>query len=330
MKFFLTGATGFIGGRLLRQLLAAGHEVTALVRDPGLARGPALPRVTMAAGDITDAASVRRAMVGADGVFHLAAWYKVGARDRSMAERINVGGTRHVLEAMRDLGVPRGVYTSTLAVFSDTGGRVVDETYRHRGGWLSEYERTKAAAHYDVALPMIERGLPLVIAQPGVNYGPGDTSSVRTVLIQYLTRRLPMVPRGTAYCWAHVDDTARGHVLCLERGRPGETYIIGGPVHTLIEALETAERLTGIPAPRLRPGPGVVRALAAVMGMVERVVPLPETMTGEGLISIAGVTYTASNEKARRELGYAPRPLDVGLRETLDHEIGRLGLAPRG
>jgi len=329
MKLFLTGATGFIGGRLLRQLVESGHEVTCLVREPARAQGLSGPRVTIAAGDITDAGSVRRGMAGAEGVFHLAAWYKVGARDRSMAERINVDGTRNVLEAMRDLGVRKGVYTSTLAVFSDTRGRVVDETYRHRGGWLSEYERTKAAAHYEVALPMIERGLPLVIAQPGVNYGPGDTSAVREVLVQYLTRRLPMVPRGTAYCWAHVDDTAAGHALCMERGEPGGTYILGGPVHTLIEALETAERITGIPAPRLRPSGGVVRGLAAVMSVVEKVVPLPETMTGEGLLSIAGVTYTASNAKARRALGYDPRPLEVGLRETLEHEMRLLGIAPR-
>src|SRR4029453_838697 len=121
--------------------------------------------------------------------------------------------------------------------------------------------------------------------------------------------------------------TAHAHALCMEKGRPGETYIVAGPVHTLIDALETAERLTGIPAPPPRPPAGVVRALAAVMSLVEKVVPLPETMTGEGLRSIAGVTYTGSHEKASRELGYEPRPLEGGLRETLDHEMRRLGIA---
>ncbi len=93
-----------------------------------------------------------------------------------MVERIHVQGTRNVLELMRELDIPRGVYTSTLAVFSDTKGRLVDETYRHNGPWLSLYDRTKWLAHYRVAEPMIRQGLPLVIVQPGLVYGPGDTS----------------------------------------------------------------------------------------------------------------------------------------------------------
>ena len=115
----------------------------------------------------------------------------------------------------------------------------------------------------------------------------------------------------------------------MEKGRPGETYIIAGPVHTLIEALEMAERLTGIPAPRLRPGPGVMRALAAVMSVVERFAPIPASMTGEGLRAIAGVTYIGSNARARRELGYEPRALEIGLRETLADTMARLGIPPR-
>src|SRR5579884_4023999 len=124
-------------------------------------------------------------MAGADGVFHIAGWYKIGTRDKSEGERINVLGTRNVLEVMRELGIPKGVYTSTLAVFSDTRGRLVDETYQYTGKHLSEYDRTKWVAHYEVAEPMIARGLPLVIVQPGLVYGPGDTSGVRTTFVQY-------------------------------------------------------------------------------------------------------------------------------------------------
>lgn len=329
MKSFVTGATGFIGGRVARQLRAAGHEVTALVRDPARARDLADLGVAVHAGDITERASLRRPMEGADGVFHIAAWYKVGARDRSQAHRINVDGTRHVLESMRELGIPRGVYTSTLAVFSDTRGRLVDESYFHAGPFLSEYDRTKWQAHYEVAVPMMREGLPLVVAQSGLVYGPGDTSMVRTTLVQYLQRKLPLAPRGTAYCWAHVEDVAHAHLLAMEKGRVGESYIIAGPRHTLIEALEIAERLTGIPAPRLHPPAGAMQALSRVMGVVEKLVPLPESYTAEGLRSISGVTYLGSNAKARRELGYAPRPLEEGLRETLDHEMRLLGIEPR-
>ncbi len=199
MKYFITGATGFIGGRVAQQLAGAGHEVVALVRTPAKARHLAAPGITLHQGDITDKESILAAMAGVDGVFHIAAWYKVGARDTGTAERINVGGTRNVLEAMKELGIPKGVYTSTLAVFSDTHGRLVDETYRHNGPWLSEYDRTKWMAHYQVAEPMINEGLPLVIVQPGVVYGPGDTGMTHVGVVQYLRRQLPAAPRGTAF-----------------------------------------------------------------------------------------------------------------------------------
>jgi nucleoside-diphosphate-sugar epimerase len=319
---FVTGATGFIGGRVTRLLRAEGHGVVALVRDPARARDLGALGVDLRSGDITDRASVLAAMRGTDRVFHIAAWYQVGARDRSQAWRINVEGTRHVLESMRELGIPKGVYTSTLAVFSDTHGRLVDETYRYPGDtFASEYDRTKWAAHYEVALPMMRDGLPLVIVLPGLTYGPGDTSMLRRTLIQYLRRKLPLAPRGTAYCWAHVDDVARAHLLAMEKGKPGESYIIAGPPHTLIEALEIAERITGVPAPRLHPPPGVMRALAALMGPLGALIPLPESYTAEGLRSISGITYLGSNAKARQELGFDPRPLEEGLRETLLHEM---------
>ncbi len=321
MKYFVTGATGFIGGRLARQLVAAGHEVHALVRSPAKADGLARAGVALVPGDVTEPAGLADAMRGLDGVFHVAGWYKVGARDRSPGVRVNVQGTRTVLEAMAVAGVPKGVYTSTLAVFSDTRGRMVDETYRHHGPWLSEYDRTKWLAHYEVAEPMVRRGLPLVIVLPGLVYGPGDTSSLRDALLMYLRRRLPVIPAGSAFCWAHVDDVARAHVLAMERGNPGESYIVAGPRHSFAEAFEMAERITGIPAPRLRASPAAMRALGRLMDLVGALVPLPPAYAGESLRASAGVTYLGDNTKARRELGYDPRPLEEGLRETLGHEL---------
>ena len=326
MKYFVTGATGFIGGRLVRRLIADGHQVNALVRSPARAADIAALGVALYEGDIAERETMRAPMTGVDGIFHVAAWYKIGARQRGEAERINVEGTRHVLELMRELAVPRGVYTSTLAVFGDTHGRLVDENYRAGPPWLSEYDRTKWLAHYEVAEPMMRAGLPLVIVQPGVVYGPGDTSSVRTTLIQYLRGRLPAVPRRTAYCWSHVDDAVEGHLLAMERGRPDASYIIAGPPYTLAHAFEIAERITGIKAPRLHPGPSTLRATAALMGLVEKVFPVPDAYTAEGLRVIAGVTYLGDNAKARREFGYNPRPLEVGLRETLEHEMALLGM----
>jgi nucleoside-diphosphate-sugar epimerase len=230
---------------------------------------------------------------------------------------------------MRKLQIPKGVYTSTLGVFSDTKGKVVDESYRHDGPWLTEYERTKWLAHYQVALPMIEAGLPLVIVMPGLVYGPGDTSMVHTTFQQYLQGKLPITPKGTSYCWAHVDDTARGHILAMERGTPGQSYIIAGEPHTLVEALEIAERITGVKPPKWHPSPAAMGTLAGVLGVLEKVVSLPESYRAESLRVVAGVTYLGSNAKAKRELGFNPRPLEEGLRETLEYEMKQLGMTPK-
>lgn len=326
MKYFITGATGFVGGRVARQLVEAGHDLIAIARNPLKAQELALLGVRVYKGDITDKESMREQMQGVDGVFHIAGWYKLGVRDTRDAEAINVQGTRNVLELMLELGIPKGVYTSTLAVFSDTRGKLVDEKYYYGGRHLSVYDRTKAEAHH-LANRMIYAGLPLIIVQPGLIYGPGDTSSLRTTLIQYLQRKLPAIPDGTVFCWAHVDDIAQGHILAMERGKVGETYIIAGEQRSLAEALELAEQITGIPAPRLRVAPGVLRASAALMRVIEKIVPVPEMYSAEYLRESSGTTYIGDNSKARRKLGYNPRPLAEGLAETLRHEMQLLGMS---
>ena len=326
MKYFLTGATGFIGGRVARQLVAAGHEVVAIARDPARATDLADLGIAVHRGDVTQRETMRAPMNGVDGVFHIAGWYKVGVRNTGDGERINVTGTRNTLELMRELGIPKGVYTSTLAVFSDTHGRLVNESYQYNGPHLSEYERTKWIAHYKVADPMIAAGLPLVIVLPGVVYGPGDTSSVRTTFRQYLRHKLPAIPARTDFSWAHVDDIARGHILAMEAGTPGASYIIAGSQHTLVDALNIAEGITGVPAPRFHIPPAAMKGIAMMMSVLERAMPVPPNYSAEYLRVGAGTTYIGDNTKARRELGYAPRPLEEGLRETLHHEMALLGL----
>lgn len=140
-----------------------------------------------------------------------------------------------------------------------------------------------------------------MIVQPGLIYGPGDTSSVRTTLVQYLQGKLPMIPDKTAFCWAYMDDVARGHILAMEKGRLGESYIIAGPKHTFVEAMAIAESITGIPALRRGVSPGMMKAMAALMGVVEKIVPVPEAYSAEGLRILAGVAYIGDNLKAKRE-----------------------------
>ncbi|PKN94529.1 MAG: epimerase [Chloroflexi bacterium HGW-Chloroflexi-6] len=320
MKYFLTGATGFVGGHVARQLIEAGHQVLASVRSPEKASELAALGVQLHKGDVTDKESMRAPMSGVDGVFHIAGWYKVGVRDKSEAYKINVEGTRNVLTLMQELKIPKGVYTSTLAVNSDTGGKLVDEDYRFNGQHLSVYDQTKAEAH-QVAEEFIRQGLPLVIVQPGLIYGPGDTSSVRTTLIQFLKRQLPLMPEQTAFSWAHVDDIAHGHIQAMQKGRLGQNYLLCGPAHTFIEAMQIASDVSGVPLPGLRAKPGMLKAMSALMSVVEKIIPLPEAYTGEGLRIIAGVTYLGDNSKAKRELGFDPRPLREAWVETVQHEM---------
>lgn len=319
MRYFVTGATGFIGGTVARTLRQRGDEVIALVRDPGRARHLFDAGIDLARGDVTDRASLVDPMTGVDGVFHIAGWYKLGVDDPDAAWGTNVDGTRNVLDVMAELGIAKGVYTSTLAVNSDTHGVEVDETYRFAGRHLSLYDATKAEAHR-IAQARIAEGLPLVIVMPGLVYGPDDPSAVGVALRQFLRGRMPMIPKGTAYSWAHVEDVADGHLLAMDGGRAGESYIIAGPTHTMSEAMTLAAHVAGRRAPIGVPA-AAVRSLGSVTGLVNRVIHVPDSYTPEGLRVAAGPTYIGSNAKARRELGYAPRPLAAGWSQTVLHEM---------
>ena len=322
MKYFVTGATGFVGGVLARQLRAAGHEVNASVRSPEKANELQAIGVKLFKGDVTDKESMREAMTGVDGVYHVAGWYKVGTRDKSGGEKVNVQGTRHVLELMQELKIPKGVYTSTLAINSDTHGQLVDETYHFHGDHLSEYDRSKAEAH-EIAEKFIAKGLPLIIVQPGAIYGPGDTSTIRMNIISLLKGQLPMLPDQTKLCWAHVDDIAQGHILAMEKGKTGESYIIAGEPYKVADIFLLAAHIAGKRRPMIVP-PQMMKVLSVLVRPFDAI--LPESYTSEGLRIISGVTYIGDNSKAKRELGYDPRPLREGWEETVHHEMELLGM----
>lgn len=323
MKYFITGATGFVGGVLTRKLREVGHEVRALVRSPQKAGDLKAIGVELFRGDVTDRESMREAMSGVDGIFHVAGWYKVGVRDKSGGEKINIEGTRNVLELMQELKIPKGVYTSTLAINSDTNGRIVDESYRFSGTHLSEYDRTKAVAH-DIAEDFIENGLPLVIVMPGVIYGPGDTSTLRDNLLDFLNGKLPALPDRTGYCPAHVDDIADAHIIAMEKGRAGENYIIGGEAVTVVDLFRIAARVSGRRPPATIPHQ-IMKVTSVLVRPFDAI--LPEIYTSEGLRVVGGATYWGDNSKARRELGYDPRPIEEGWAETVKHEMDQPGIS---
>ena len=322
MKYFVTGATGFVGNVLVKQLRAEGHEVHASVRNPQKANDLVALGVKLFEGDVTDKESMRTAMQGVDGVYHVAGWYKIGTHDKSDGEKVNIQGTRNVLELMQEWKIPKGVYTSTCAVNSDTKGKVVDETYHFTGKHLSEYDRTKAAAH-DIANEFIAQGLPLVIVMPGMIYGPGDTSTLRDNIISFLKQQLPMLPAEAGNCWAHVEDIVQGHILAMEKGKVGESYIITGERHTFAEVFKLASQITDKRMPMIAPA-WIFSLLSVLVRPFDKL--LPPTYTSEGLRVIAGVTYMGDCSKAKRELGYNPRPFNDGWGKTLRHEMDLLGI----
>ncbi|MBA3270956.1 MAG: NAD-dependent epimerase/dehydratase family protein [Acidobacteria bacterium] len=326
-RFFVTGATGFLGGELVKQLIGRGHQVVALVRSLDRATLLSAMGVELHTGDITNRESLRTPMRSADGVFHVAAWYKLGVRDSSgIAERVNVDGTRYVLDMARELAIQRVVYTSTVSVFGDTYGKLVNESYSAHGPFLTEYDRSKWRAHYDVAVPLMQAGLPLIIVMPGAIYGPGDTSAVHRTLVRLLRGRLLMTPKGVTFCWGYVEDIARGLRQAMDAGRVGESYLLTGPAHTFQDVFATAARIVGRRPPPLHPPRFMMRAAASLAALLEKWdfrAPYP----AEVLRLMAGTTWIATSAKAEGELGFTARPLDEGLRHTIEHELRQLGMS---
>ncbi|MCA9937445.1 MAG: NAD-dependent epimerase/dehydratase family protein [Anaerolineales bacterium] len=319
MKAFVTGGSGFVGRHLVRKLVARGYEVVGLARSDQSAAILTAAGAQVARGDILDVPSLRAGITGCDIVFHVAGWYKTGSADWLNAEPINVNGTRNVLRTAFELDIPKIVYTSTVAVFGDTHGEMVDETYEPgEGPFLTEYDRTKWLAHYKVAEPLIAEGAPIVIVMPGGIYGPGDTSLLGEMMRRFVLGQMPAVPGPElTITWAHVDDIADGHILAAEKGRIGESYILAGPAIPMGEMVDFWSYLTGKPAPLLKVPARAIQPLGPVVGSLESKLPLPDLFSEEA-IRMLSATYTARSDKARRELGWRPRPPQAGMLETFE------------
>lgn len=312
MRAFVTGSTGFLGQALVRQLLARGWDVSALVRT--FERARQLPAgVRAVPGDVTKPESLRPGLRQADAVFHLAALTTLGLSPREQArmQRINVGGARHVLTLAAEAGVPRIIHVSDVAVYGDTRGERPAEGCGPGAVLDSAYQQTRAAAHFEVAGALQHQGAPVIIAALGALYGPGGTAGLGRLLRWQLRRRLPvMLGPDNARCWTYVDDAALGLALAAERGQPGETYHLAGPAHTLREALVVAARLSRAPAPLIWLPSALARSLARLARR-----PLPAL--AERLQALGGAAYLADSAKAERALGWSARPLAAGLPPTL-------------
>ncbi|HET7746301.1 MAG TPA: NAD-dependent epimerase/dehydratase family protein, partial [Vicinamibacteria bacterium] len=244
MKVLLTGGTGFLGKNVARALAAAGHELRLLARPTSSRDG--LPAGERVDGDVTDREAMLRAAEGCQAVVHMAAMVKMWTPDRAAFDAVNVGGLRNALAAGRAAGA-RVLYTSSFIAIGPTGPQPADESQVHPGRPRNDYERTKAEADA-VAREAAAAGQDVVLVYPGVVYGPGDLTDgniVVRMITDHLAGRLPGIigPGDRAWSYAYVDDVARGHAAALERGRPGERYLLGGENVTMTGFFERLQRV---------------------------------------------------------------------------------------
>jgi nucleoside-diphosphate-sugar epimerase len=319
VRVFVTGGTGFIGGRVVRRLRDRGDDVVALVRSPEKGKALAELGCELVEGDLSSSDVIKKACEDCDAAIHGAAIYKVGIPKSQRDEMLdaNVRGTERVLDAAWQAGVGRIVYVSTVNVFGNTDGEVVDESYeREPGNWLSVYDESKYRAH-QAARERAEKGAPIVMVQPGGVYGPGDHSEVGNLIDQTRTGKLPMLPfPQMGLNLVHVDDVAEGVLLALDKGEIGQSYVLGGQVATMKDLVETTAKIADRKPPKRELPTGVLKAVAPAGPVIGKIMGFPPNF--RELISASdGVTYWAKDDKARRELGYSPRDLETGLRETI-------------
>jgi nucleoside-diphosphate-sugar epimerase len=233
----------------------------------------------------------------------------------------NVLGTERVLRAALEKKIPKVVYISTVAAFGNTEGQVVDESYVHPGrDYTSYYEETKVQAHRIARRLIDDEGLPCVIVQPGGVYGPEDHSALGSQIDQFLAGRMPMLAfPDLGFNMVHVDDVAAGVLLALDKGEGGEAYVLGGQITTMRELIETLAKVSERKAPKRAMPTTLLKAMTPIGPVIGKVMGQGPNL-GELIRSADGVTFWAKHDKAISELGYSPRGLEQGLRDTLAAE----------
>ena len=311
----VTGATGFLGWHVARKLLERGHKVRALVRPSSRLRELDAEPVT---GDLRDPMSLERAAAGCGLLFHVAADYRLWARDPGEIYRSNVDGTRNVLAAARQAGVERVVYTSTVGCIGIPPGGIGDETSPvSLDDMTGHYKRSKFLAE-QAALEHAGSGLPVIIVNPTAPVGDHDVKPTPTgkIILDFLRGAMPAFV-DTGLNLVDVADVAQGHLLACDQGRPGERYIVGCQNLTLEQILEKLAAVSGRTAPKRR----IPYAIAFGAGMAStawaRITGREPRVPLEG-VRMARKKMWVSHDKARRELGFEPVPVEGALRRAVE------------
>lgn len=333
-KIFVTGATGFIGTRLVQALTGRGFAIRALSRrehpepPPGFGfadRGPLEhEQVELVRGDVTDPDSIARGVEGCTHVYHMAGHAKNWARDPRVFYEVNVRGTLNVLRAAKQAGVQRVVWTSSQLTLGPArpGEVTTEDTPRISDRCFTDYEASKLEAERQVLRGVQEEGFPVVIVLPTRVYGPGNLTegnSAAMLIDQYDRGLMPILPNlgRNVGNWVLVDDVVEGHLLAMEKGRIGQRYLLGGENASLAQFFRTIDRISGkrhwqVPVFRLLPMviAHVMKTLGERFGIHPKVTP--------GWVRTFFTEWPCSCEKAQRELGYKPTSLDEGIRITYE------------
>lgn len=320
MKTLITGATGFVGSAVLRQLLAAGHDVRALIRPKSDRRNIDGFPVEIVYGDLTDRRSLEHGMKGCSRVFHVAADYRLWVPKAEEMYEINVVGTRNIMHAALNAGVERVVYTSSVSTLGLTrdGSLADEETPVSLMDMIGHYKRSKFMAEEEVKRLADEQGLPVIIVNPSTPVGPRDIKPTPTgrIIVDAASGRMPAYV-DTGLNLVHVDDLAIGHLLALEHGKVGDRYILGGWNLTLKEIFCAVAAITGQTPPNICLPHWLVFPIGCVSEAWAHLVTRREPRVTLNGVRLARKKMFFSIEKARRLLGFNPRPVEEALRDAV-------------
>ncbi len=316
MKALVTGANGFTGSHLVKALERRGDAVVGLVRKSSNIDRLSGCNVQLVYGDITDRDALKTAISGVDWVFHTAAYVELGLVNAAEMERVNVQGTRAVMEVAEAAGLSKVVYCSTIGVFGDTQGRVADETFqREQADFSSAYDRTKYEAQ-QIVDRVAAKGLPVVSILPSGIFG-ADDPHFGPVMQQFLKGGLKVWAGGDRITGiVHVDDLAAAMILAAEKAKPGEHYIISAGDLTTREMFALLSQEAGIPVPREVPKP-LVRLAGNLLDPIGRLLNWQPPISRERVHYIYDRCVRVDATKARSELGWQPRSVSETLREIV-------------
>ena len=318
-KVFVTGATGFIGASLVRELLAQGCEVKTLVRPGSDRRNLSGLDIELCLGDLTDTRSLEKGMAGCDTLFHAAADYRLWTNNPESMYAINVQGTRNVLAAALKLGIGKVVYTSSVGTLGNPGDGTPgnEETPVSFEDMVGHYKKSKFLAERE-ADEFIRRGLPLVIVNPSTPVGRLDIKPTPTgkIIVDFLNRKMPAY-LDTGLNIIDVEDCAKGHVLAATKGRIGEKYILGNENLSLRQIFGLLEEISGIRAPKVRL-PYTPILIAAYINEAISKLTRKEPLIPLAGVQMAGKFMFFDSSKAVRELGLPRQPVMVSLQKAVD------------